>query len=325
LESINQILLSCNLTHESKQEPRNQTEQNCCLKHAQNYVVIFDDLGTAVLIHPSIHQRSGLAAHAAMFWAKDEARRWAPCALRLVLYIKISLSTWQRICSPTGPISILDSSALHSFCKLPAMKSFAWFLLATPLFLMNATGSQLKRVTEVPTSRTAYTTDLFKGIDEAIQESALNNSDLTYTRRNGKPYFQPLGAQRAGKDGPLLLQDVHLLDTLATFNRERIPERVVHARGSGAHGFFEATSDFAASLSAAKFFQKGTRTSVTVRFSTVGGARGSADQARDPRGVAIKFRTSEGILSWVFNNTPVFFLRDPAKVFCLVLDDHVTR
>ena len=79
----------------------------------------------------------------------------------------------------------------------------------------------------------------------------------------------------------------------------------MHARGAGAHGFFEATTDFAENLSAAEVFKKGTRTSITMRFSTVGGARGSADEARDPRGFAIKFRTKQGILDWVFNNTPV--------------------
>lgn len=144
-----------------------------------------------------------------------------------------------------------------------------------------------------------YRTDLFQGTNLKQDEASLNDSDLTYTQRNGKQYFQPLGAQRAGEKGPLLLQDVHLVDTLATFNRERVLERIVHARGAGAHGFFEATTDYAESLSAADVFKKGTRTSVTVRFSTVGGARGSADQARDPRGVAIKFRTKQGILDWV--------------------------
>lgn len=95
------------------------------------------------------------------------------------------------------------------------------------------------------------------------------------------------------------------LSTLAQFNRERIPERIVHARGAGAHGYFEVTTDFAEKLSAAEVFKKGTRTSITMRFSTVGGARGSADEARDPRGFAIKMRTKQGILDWVFNNTPV--------------------
>lgn len=130
----------------------------------------------------------------------------------------------------------------------------------------------------------SYTTDLFQGTRLQEDESSLNASDLTYTQQNGRPWFQPLGAQRVGKNGPLLLQDAHLLDTMATFNRERIPERVVHARGAGAHGYFEVTSDFASKYSVADVFKPGTRTSISMRFSTVGGARGSADTARDPRG-----------------------------------------
>jgi catalase len=78
--------------------------------------------------------------------------------------------------------------------------------------------------------------------------------------------------------------------------------RVVHARGAGAHGYFEATTDYASQFLSADVFQQGTRTSVTMRFSTVGGPRGSADLARDPRGVSIKFRTKQGILDWVFNS-----------------------
>lgn len=187
------------------------------------------------------------------------------------------------------------------------MKVTSFALLATPL-LANAQSynpySTLRRVTQPPTG-VEYKTDLFTGTNLKEAESVLNNSDLTYTDRNGKKNWQPLGAQRAGEKGPLLLQDVALIDTLATFNRERIPERIVHARGLGAHGFFEATTDYASKFSAASVFEKGTRTSVTMRFSTVGGARGSADQARDPRGFSIKFRTKEGILDWVFNNTPV--------------------
>lgn len=175
-------------------------------------------------------------------------------------------------------------------------------LAITPFLLAGVSGSILKRATELPSrqaSGDAYTSDFFQGTNLKQQESSLNNSDLIYTQRNGKQYFQPLGAQRAGEKGPLLLQDVHMIDTLASFNRERIPERIVHARGAGAHGYFEATTDFAENLSAADFFKKGTRTSLTMRFSTVGGGRGSADEARDPRGVAIKLRTKQGILDWV--------------------------
>lgn len=184
------------------------------------------------------------------------------------------------------------------------MKVSTLALLATPL-LADASQSSLRRVTQPPSSGPQYTTDLFEGTRLKEEQSVLNNSDLTYTDRNGKKNWSPLSALRAGEKGPLLLQDAALIDTLATFNRERVPERVVHARGAGAHGFFEATTDYASNFSAASVFQKGIRTSVTMRFSTVGGARGSADQARDPRGFAIKFRTKEGILDWVFNNTPV--------------------
>jgi len=86
----------------------------------------------------------------------------------------------------------------------------------------------------------------------------------------------------------------------------------VHARGAGAHGFFEATHDIS-DLSCAALFKKGTKSRLTIRFSTVGGESGSADTARDPRGFAIKIRTTEGNLDLVCNNTPVFFIRDPAK------------
>ncbi|SMY24970.1 unnamed protein product [Zymoseptoria tritici ST99CH_1A5] len=195
------------------------------------------------------------------------------------------------------------------------MKFLSLALTAIPVLAASdlSYSSSFNKKTTANSPSEPYNTDFFAGPNLKQQEASLNNSDLTYTQRNGKQYFQPLGAQRAGERGPLLLQDVHLIDTLATFNRERIPERIVHARGIGAHGFFEATTDYASKFLSADVFQLGTRTSVTVRFSTVGGARGSADQARDPRGFAIKFRTKQGILDWVFNNTPVFFIRDPAK------------
>jgi catalase len=109
------------------------------------------------------------------------------------------------------------------------------------------------------------------------------------------------------------LQDFHHIDLLAHFDRERIPERVVHAKGAGAHGHFEVTHDITDFCSAALFNKVGNKARATVRFSTVGGESGSADTARDPRGFAVKLRTEEGNWDMVFNNTPVFFLRDPAK------------
>jgi catalase len=117
----------------------------------------------------------------------------------------------------------------------------------------------------------------------------------------------------AGKRGPVLMQDAHLLEKLAHFDRERIPERVVHAKGAGAYGYFEVTADVTKYTKAKFLSEVGKRTDVFVRFSTVGGERGSADAARDPRGFAIKFYTEEGNYDLVGNNTPVFFIRDPMK------------
>src|ERR1700731_24304 len=115
-----------------------------------------------------------------------------------------------------------------------------------------------------------------------------------------------------GPDGPVLLQDFYLIEQMANFNRERIPERQPHAKGGGAFGSLAVTHDVSGYTKAA-VFQPGTETDVVVRFSTVAGERGSPDTWRDPRGFAVKFYTSEGNLDIVGNNTPVFFVRDPMK------------
>ncbi|HEY3749022.1 MAG TPA: catalase, partial [Pseudonocardiaceae bacterium] len=113
-----------------------------------------------------------------------------------------------------------------------------------------------------------------------------------------------------GPDGPILLQDHYLIEQMAQFNRERIPERQPHAKGSGAFGHFEVTNDVSAYTRAA-VFQPGTKTDVLARFSTVAGERGSPDTWRDPRGFAVKFYTTDGNYDMVGNDTPVFFMRDP--------------
>ena len=110
-----------------------------------------------------------------------------------------------------------------------------------------------------------------------------------------------------------VVEDVHLLEKLAHFDRERIPERVVHAKGAGAGGYFEVTADVTQYTRARFLSEIGKKTEVFVRFSTVGGEKGSADAARDPRGFAIKFYTEEGNYDMTGNNTPVFFIRDPLK------------
>jgi len=129
----------------------------------------------------------------------------------------------------------------------------------------------------------------------------------------GAPVADDQNSITAGERGPVLMQDVHLLQKLAHFNRERIPERVVHAKGTGAYGYFEVTNDVSKYTRANFLSEVGKKTGMFVRFSTVGGEKGSADSARDPRGFALKFYTEEGNYDMVGNNTPVFFIRDTIK------------
>ena len=115
-----------------------------------------------------------------------------------------------------------------------------------------------------------------------------------------------------GPDGPIVLNDHYLIEQMANFNRERIPERQPHAKGSGAFGTFETTQDVSKYTKAA-IFQPGAKCEVVARFSTVAGERGSPDTWRDPRGFSIKMYTEEGNFDMVGNNTPIFFVRDPMK------------
>jgi catalase len=133
------------------------------------------------------------------------------------------------------------------------------------------------------------------------------------TTASGIPVGDNQNSLTAGPRGPVLLQDFWLLEKLAHFNRERIPERVVHAKGSAAYGTLTITHDIT-KYSKAKLFSKvGKQTEVFLRFSTVAGERGAADAERDVRGFALKFYTEEGNWDLVGNNTPVFFIRDPLK------------
>ncbi|GIQ62298.1 hypothetical protein PACILC2_08660 [Paenibacillus cisolokensis] len=141
----------------------------------------------------------------------------------------------------------------------------------------------------------------------------MTNQSNKLTTSWGAPVGDNQNSMTAGSRGPTLIQDVHLLEKLAHFNRERVPERVVHAKGAGAHGYFEVTNDVTAYTKAAFLSEVGKRTPVFVRFSTVAGESGSADTVRDPRGFAVKFYTEEGNYDLVGNNTPVFFIRDAIK------------
>jgi catalase len=132
------------------------------------------------------------------------------------------------------------------------------------------------------------------------------------TRDNGSPVGDNQNSQTAGPEGPTLLQDSQLIEKLQRFDRERIPERVVHARGTGAFGDFVSTADIS-DLTVAKLFAPNEKTPVFVRFSTVMGYRGSPEQARDPRGFAVKFYTTQGNWDIVGINWPIFFIRDAIK------------
>ncbi len=135
----------------------------------------------------------------------------------------------------------------------------------------------------------------------------------TLTTTAGAPAASNQNSITAGARGPVLLQDYQLLEKLAHQNRERIPERVVHAKGWGAHGTFTVTNDIARYTSAKIFSEIGKKTDMIARFSTVAGELGAADAERDVRGFALKFYTEDGNWDLVGNNTPVFFVRDPLK------------
>jgi catalase len=132
------------------------------------------------------------------------------------------------------------------------------------------------------------------------------------TTDTGIPVESDTLSLTVGRQGPILLHDHYLIEQMAQFNRERVPERQPHAKGGGAFGRFEVTNDVSAFTKAA-VFQPGTRTDTLIRFSTVAGERGTPDTWRDPRGFALKFYTTEGNYDMVGNDTPVFFIKDPMK------------
>src|SRR5258708_4785664 len=145
-----------------------------------------------------------------------------------------------------------------------------------------------------------------------LRVKIMEKKQLTTT--SGRPVGDNQNSLTVGPRGPIVFEDFLLFEKMAHFNRERIPERVVHAKGSGAYGHFVCTNpDMPRYTSARLFSTAGKRTPTFLRFSTVGGEKGSADTERDPRGFALKFYTEEGNWDMVGNNTPVFFIRDPLK------------
>ena len=152
--------------------------------------------------------------------------------------------------------------------------------------------------------------------DEKQRDLSLNKSDGTnkfLTTDQGVRINDDNNSLKSGERGPSLLEDFILREKITHFDHERIPERIVHARGSGAHGFFEVTNPIPELTKAGFLKEAGLKTPVFARFSTVAGSRGSTDLARDARGFAVKFYTQEGIYDLVANNIPVFFIQDAAK------------
>ena len=150
-------------------------------------------------------------------------------------------------------------------------------------------------------------------VDPSLAPKRVNDAGQTLTTNQGVAIADNQNSLKAGVRGPTLLEDFILREKITHFDHERIPERVVHARGSGAHGYFENYGDLTKHSKAAPFAEKGKVTPVFVRFSTVAGERGSADTARDVRGFAVKFYTDEGVWDLVGNNIPVFFIQDAIK------------
>ena len=148
---------------------------------------------------------------------------------------------------------------------------------------------------------------------DSLDRARVDSNDQTLTTNQGVPVGNNQHSLKLGLRGPTLLEDFILREKITHFDHERIPERVVHARGSAAHGYFESYKNFADITMAAPFREAGKRTPVFVRFSTVAGERGSADAVRDVRGFAVKFYTEDGNWDLVGNNIPVFFIQDAMK------------
>ena len=140
-----------------------------------------------------------------------------------------------------------------------------------------------------------------------------NSTGTLMTTNNGAPVGDNQNSKTVGEYGPVLLEDIHLVEKLAAFDRERIPERVVHPRGAGASGYFESSKNMSEYTRAVLFSEVGKKTDLAVRFSTVIHGKGSPETARDPRGFAVKFYTEQGNYDIVGNNLPIFFIRDAIK------------
>jgi len=168
-------------------------------------------------------------------------------------------------------------------------------------------------ITLILPSRTVTVDKVVDEMKDGFNNLWNNATKDTITRKSGQPVVSNKLSLQAGYNGPLLLQDIDLIEKLAHQNRERIPERVVHAKGWGAYGTFTVTHDISDYTCARIFSQIGKTTDLLVRWSNVAGESGAADAERDLRGFAIKFYTEDGNWDLTGNNTPIFFIRDPIQ------------
>lgn len=176
-----------------------------------------------------------------------------------------------------------------------------------------ATGSTLTESTPSPKSGSGAPPTGLNATNGPLDRVRADSGDRELTTNQGVPVADNQNSLKAGLRGPTLLEDFILREKITHFDHERIPERIVHARGSGAHGYFECYKPLSKITRASVFSEAGKRTPVFVRFSTVAGERGSTDTARDVRGFAVKFYTDEGNWDLVGNNIPVFFIQDAMK------------
>jgi catalase len=175
------------------------------------------------------------------------------------------------------------------------------------------TGSTLTETTASPKIGDGTAPEGFNPGNASLDRVRVDSGGRALTTNQGVPIADNQNSLKAGLRGPALLEDFILREKITHFDHERIPERIVHARGSGAHGYFECHAPLTALTRASLFSEAGKRTPVFVRFSTVAGERGSTDTARDVRGFAVKFYTDEGNWDLVGNNMPVFFIQDAMK------------
>jgi catalase len=175
------------------------------------------------------------------------------------------------------------------------------------------TGSTLTEATPSPKLGAGAPPHGVNSTNGPLDRVRADSGDRELTTNQGVPVADNQNSLKAGLRGPALLEDFILREKITHFDHERIPERIVHARGSGAHGFFECYEPLTKLTRASLFSAKGKRTPVFVRFSTVAGERGSTDTARDVRGFAVKFFTDEGNWDLVGNNMPIFFIQDAMK------------